>query len=101
MAAAMAPDTEAEAPIIGAIACSWVTRGERAGHRRRREKPEEPDRAKAPRQRAAERQQPEHVEAEMRQIGVQQRIGDEGPDLGAGAARDLQVRAARNCSASG
>ena len=26
IAAAMAPDTEAEAPIIGASACSWVTR---------------------------------------------------------------------------
>ena len=26
MAAAIVPDTEAEAPIIGAIACSWVTR---------------------------------------------------------------------------
>ena len=26
MAAAIAPDTDAEAPIIGAIACSWVTR---------------------------------------------------------------------------
>ena len=25
-AAAMVPDTEADAPIIGAIACSWVTR---------------------------------------------------------------------------
>ena len=26
IAAAIVPDTEAEAPIIGAIACSWVTR---------------------------------------------------------------------------
>ena len=26
IAAAIVPDTDAEAPIIGAIACSWVTR---------------------------------------------------------------------------
>lgn len=65
--------------------------GERAGRRCHRQEQEEPDGAKAPRQRAAERQQPQHVEAEMSQIGVQQRIGDEGPDLGPGAAGDLQI----------
>ena len=59
---------------------------QRAGRRRHRHEQEEPDRAEAARQRAAERQQPQHVEADMAEIGVQQRIGDEGPDLGAGAA---------------
>ena len=50
--------------------------------------------------RASERQQPDHIEAEMRQIGVNQRIGDEGPDVrapsaGQGAAeqdRDVVAR---------
>ena len=59
---------------------------QRAGRRRHRHEQEEPDRAEPARQRAAERQQPQHVEADMAEIGVQQRIGDEGPDLGAGAA---------------
>jgi len=87
MAAAMAPDTDAEAPIIGAIACSWVSKCASApaaavtAHEQ-----EEPDSAEPARQRAAERQQPQHVEPDMGEIGVQQRIGDEGPDLGAGAA---------------
>ena len=87
MAAAIVPDTDAEAPIIGAIACSWVTRCASAPAAAvTAMNSEKPDRAEAARQRAAERQQPQHVEADMAEIGVQQRIGDEGPDLGAGAA---------------
>ena len=61
---------------------------QRARRRRDRHEHEEPNRAKAPRQRAAERQQPQHVEADMAEIGVQQRIGHEGPDLGARATRE-------------
>ncbi len=56
---------------------------QRAGRGRHRHEDEEPDRAEPARQRAAERQQPQHVESDMAEIGVQQRIGDEGPDLGA------------------
>jgi hypothetical protein len=59
---------------------------QRAGCGGYRHEYEEPDRAKPARQRAAERQQPQHVEADMAEIGVQQRIGHKGPDLGAGAA---------------
>ena len=91
----MVPDTDAEAPIIGAIACSWVTKmRQRAGRGRHRHEKEKPDSAETARQRAAERQQPQHVEPDMAEIGVQQRIGDEGPDLCAGAARkgDRQQR---------
>ena len=54
---------------------------QRAGRGRHRHEDVKPDRAEPARQRAAERQQPQHVEAEMAEIGVQQRIGDEGPDL--------------------
>src|SRR4051795_3748280 len=97
MAAAIAPDTEAEAPIIGAIACSWVTRCASApatavtamnpknltGPNRPPRAPprheyEEPDRPEPARQRAAERQQPQHVEADMAEICMQQGISDEG-----------------------
>ena len=73
---------------------------ERAGRRRHRHEQEKPERAEPARQRAAERQQPQHVEADMAEIGVQQRIGDEGPDLGAGAAGKVDRRAASNRSAS-
>ena len=65
--------------------------GERAGRGRHRHEQIEAQRPEAPRQRAAERQQPQHVEADMAEIGVQQRIGDEGPDLGAGAAGKCHV----------
>ena len=65
--------------------------GERTGCGRHRQEHKEAYRAKAPRQRAAERQQPKHIEGEMGEIGMQQRIGDEGPDLGTGAALELQI----------
>ena len=68
--------------------------GERAGRSRYRHEDEKPDRTEAARQRTAKRQQPQHVETNMAEIGVQQRIGDEGPDLGAGATgkRVIQQR---------
>jgi hypothetical protein len=59
---------------------------ERAGRRRHRQEEVETQRPEPPRQRAAERQKPQHVEADMGEVGVQQRIGDEAPYLGAGAA---------------
>ena len=59
---------------------------QRAGRGSHRHKNEKPQRVEPPRQRAAERQQPQHVETEMAEIGMQQRIGDEAPDFRAGAA---------------
>ena len=53
----------------------------RAGRRRHREEREEPQRAEPPRHRAAERQQPDRIDAEMHPVGVDQRIGDEGPQF--------------------
>ena len=66
--------------------------GKRAGRCRHRHEDEEAHRAEAPCQRAAEWQQPQHIEKDVAEIGVQQRIGDEGPDLGSRSARkeDLQ-----------
>src|SRR5258708_836834 len=51
-----------------------------------RHEDEEPDRAEATRDRASERQQPQDIETDMAEVSVQQRIGQKGPDLGAGAA---------------
>jgi hypothetical protein len=55
--------------------------GECAGRRRHRHEHIEAHCAEASRQRAAEWQQPQHVEEDVAEIGMQQRIGDEGPDL--------------------
>ena len=38
------------------------------------------------RQRRAERQQPSQIEAEMEEIGVNEGVGEEGPQIGAEAA---------------
>ena len=62
---------------------------QRAGHRRHRHEDEKPERAKAARQRTAERQQPQHVETDMADIGVQQRIGHKAPDLRTGTAGEI------------
>ena len=53
-----------------------------AGRGRHREKSEKAPGAEAARHRRAEREQPDRIEAEMHEIGVDQRVGDEGPDVG-------------------
>ena len=45
---------------------------QRTGNRRHRHEEEESDRAEAPRQRAAEWQQPQHVESDVAEVGVKQ-----------------------------
>ena len=59
----------------------------RAGCRCHREKRQEPQRAEPPRHRAAKRQQPHRIDADMGPIGVDQRIGHKAPQLRAEAAR--------------
>ena len=49
-------------------------------------------------QRAAERQQPQAVEADVAEVGVQQRIGEKGPDLRTDAVVD-RVREQRRALA--
>ena len=39
------------------------------------------------RQRRAERQQPRQVETDMQQVGVQECVGEERPDIGGNTAR--------------
>ena len=84
----MVPEIAADAPIIGNCSPAWVARCKRRARRRRhRKEREKPQRAEPPRHRAAERQQPHRIDAEMGPVGMDQRIGDEGPNLGAEAAR--------------
>ena len=59
---------------------------QRAGNRGHRHEQEEPRRPEATRHRTSERQQPQHVETDMAEIGMQQRIGHERPDFGGRAA---------------
>ena len=72
-----------------------------ARRRRHREERDEAQRAEPPRHRAAERQQPNRVDAEMSPVGMDQRIGDEGPNLGAEAARQRAVEHRRAIVARG
>ncbi len=64
------------------------------GARRRRhgEKGDETQRAETARDRRAECEQPHGVESEMRPVAVDQRVGDEGPDLRAESARHRALR---------
>jgi hypothetical protein len=73
--------------------------GQCSCHSRHCHEQEEAQRAEAPRQRTAEGQQPQHVEAEMGEIGAQQRIGDEGPDLRPCPPRERSGRQSPNHSA--
>src|ERR1700734_1779076 len=56
--------------------------------------------AEAPRQSAAERDQPSYVKADMEKVGVQERVREEGPQVGAEAAGkrhgEIRVVARRN-----
>ncbi len=54
-----------------------------AGNRGDGEEAEEPPGAEAARHRAAERQEPDRIDADMDEVGMEERIGEEGPDLGA------------------
>src|SRR4051794_7212164 len=55
--------------------------------RRHREKGKEARSAKAARNRRTESEQPDRIEAEMHEIGVNESVGNEGPDLGRKPAR--------------
>ena len=84
----MVPEIAAEAPIIGILLAGM--RGEMQGLRRRRpvtaKNAMKAQRAEASRHCAPERQQPDRIDAEVRPIGMDQRIGDEGPYFGAKTA---------------
>ena len=85
MAPAMVPEIAADAPITGSGVAAMreqVQHGAgRGGHRKECKKARRPETA---RDRAAERQKPERVDAEMKPGRVNQRIAEEGPHLGAG-----------------
>ena len=67
----------------------------RAGRRRHHEEREEARPPESARHWRAERDEPQQVEDQMIEIGVDQRIGDEGPDPGAPPARQQSGREAR------
>ena len=89
----MVPEIAAEAPITGACSPGWrgQVRG-RARRRRHREENQKARRAEAACHRAAEWQEPDGVETIMRPVGMQQRVGDEGPDLRAASRRAARRR---------
>ena len=76
--------------------------GERARSRDHQHEGHIAPRAEAARQRGAERQQPSHIEADMEEVGVEERVGEERPQIGAEAAgkrtagNEIDVVARRN-----
>ncbi len=86
IAAAMAPDTAADAPIMGATWCWWVKRwASSACDCRDGEEREKSHWPEATGDRTAERQHPQHVERDVGDVSVQERICQECPDLRADA----------------
>ena len=63
---------------------------ERAACRRHGEQNEKARGAEPARHRGTERQQPDAVDAEVHEVGVQKGIGDEGPDIRAKTAREMR-----------
>src|SRR5260221_1834306 len=58
-----------------------------AGRSRRRKEADDAQVPESPRDRAAERQEPNRIHAEMEDVAVNERIGYEGPDIRASSAR--------------
>ena len=78
----MKPEIAAEAPTIGTNFAAMRPQMRGSSRRRRHgERMQKSHRAEAARDRRAERQQPDRVEPEMRPVAVDQRVGDEGPDV--------------------
>ena len=87
IAPAMVPEIAADAPITAAVVAAMREQMQhRAGRRGDGEECEKTQRTETARDRAAERQEPDDIDAEMNPVGVNQRVGDEGPELGAPAA---------------
>ncbi len=81
------PEMPADAPIIGASAPACASRYASAPAATVAAKNnKKAQRAEPARHRAGEGEQPHRVEAEMHPVGMQQRVGEEAPDLGARAA---------------
>ena len=76
--------------------------GKRTGSRDHQHEGRIAPRTKAARQCGAERQQPSHIEADVKQVGVQERVAEERPEIGAEAAgkrtagNEIDVVACRN-----
>ena len=89
MAAAIVPEIAADAPIIGNCFARMrreMHRGARS--RRHRERSQKAKRTEAARDRAAEGQKPDRIDAKMRPVCMHESVGDEGPYLGAAARQD-------------
>ena len=84
----MVPEIAAEAPIIGYCSPGCVARAIPAPAADvTAKKGKKARRAKAARDRASEWQEPNRIDAKVSPVGVNQRIGDESPDVGAAAGQ--------------